>query len=93
MTRLLRQVLGASAIIRAVGCLRPAELAAGSSPHRQTPITIYDVYNGLGLFREFFGRCNGFDISRKGDGIENGPIYTLAGEMPRVPATYEEVMR
>ena len=45
------------------------------------------------LFRKFLGRSDAFDISRKGDGIENGPSDTLAGEMPRVPATYGKTMR
>ena len=45
------------------------------------------------LFREFLGRSDAFDISCKGDGIENGLSDTLVGEMPRVPATYGERMR
>ena len=49
--------------------------------------------DGRGLFRDFVGRSDNFDISRKGDGDENGPIYTLAGEESRVPATYGEGVR
>jgi len=49
----------------------------------------------LGLFvvLNFFGYRYGFDVNRKGAGIENGLIHTLANEMPRVPVIYGEVMR
>ena len=42
---------------------------------------------------DFLGCRYGFDINDKGDGIENGPIHTLAGEMPRAPIVYGEAMQ
>lgn len=81
--------LGVSRRARLTDGIASSVLAENS---RQELIKVKDL-DGPRYVSRIFWRRYDFEISSKGVGDENGSDYTLAGEEPRVPATYGEVMR